>query len=93
VHNETVGRKVWSLDMCISSVYNTGGFIGNRSGMWVHKYRSAPRLPAKFPEYSPQRGNYSVVKYGCSVTLWNLPHKRGLQMDPSDVHDDAWVPS
>jgi hypothetical protein len=34
-----------------------------------------------------------VVKYGCSVTLWNLPHKRGLQMDPSDVHDDAWVPS
>jgi hypothetical protein len=35
VHNETVGREPWRHDMCVTSVYNAGGFIGNQVGRWV----------------------------------------------------------
>lgn len=41
MHNETVCRELWRHDMCVTSVYNAGGFIGNQIGRWVHKYRYA----------------------------------------------------
>jgi hypothetical protein len=38
VHDKIVCMELYRLVICISSVYNTGVFIDNRSGRWVPKY-------------------------------------------------------
>jgi hypothetical protein len=57
-----------------------GIFIGNRVGRWS-QVPLCPRLPATFPDYSLQRGHYSLVKNTDPTTPRSLP-QRGLQVGP-----------
>jgi hypothetical protein len=58
--------------MRVSSVYRTMVFIGNQEGRWS-QVLLCPRLPTTFPEYSPQRGHYTIAKYAHLCTPKNPP--------------------